>query len=58
MSCKWRDPDGLSEVGLPYSSKETRESGRSEGGQQAFDPGVEAESAREAVRRWNRKQRE
>ena len=27
-------------------------------GQQAIVPGVEAESAREAVRRWNRKRRE
>ena len=29
---KWREPDGLSEVGLPHSSDETCESRWSEGG--------------------------
>ena len=41
-SCKRRDPDGLSEVGLPHSSEETGESQRSKGGSKESFPEEEA----------------
>ena len=41
-SCKRRDPDGLTEVGLPHSSEETGESQRSKGGSKESFPEEEA----------------
>lgn len=40
--CKRRDPDGLTEVGLPHSSEETGESQRSKGGSKESFPEEEA----------------
>ncbi len=49
-SCKRRDPEGLSEVGLPHSSEEAGESRWSEGGSKQLNPEEEASRHRRSER--------
>ena len=49
-SCKRRDPDGLSEVGLPHSSEEVGESQWSKGGSKESFPEEEASRHRRSAR--------